>query len=239
MKTKYVVAVAAVALFALVQPSNAWFGAVEHPEHPRDGAIGPGEMKFHGGVGTNYPHYQHSVIEEVFIRYDFVFRLADGSDGIYPAGEVVEVEIPGNLNPDGSESSSFVISIPIGSFRDASNGFFYTFNPAGLKISQRHESYEWDFVGEDGVHQFWGDPNPGGVTLFWAYIRQRDEGEMVNLGIRMRVIDDRPDDGTAEPSPNFLDLLVGGPSLTIGNDGWETQMYNARNFWAGPYSPPD
>jgi hypothetical protein len=120
MKTKYVAAITVLVLFGLAEPSSAGSNPWFFPEHPRNGAIGPGEMKFHGGVGTNYPHNQHSVIEEVFIRYDFVFMLADGSDGIYPAGEVVEVEIPGNLNPDGSKSSSFVISIPIGSFRHAS-----------------------------------------------------------------------------------------------------------------------
>ena len=118
MKTKFIGAVAMLALFGLVEPSSAHYGAIENPEHPRDGRIRPGEMKFHGGLGTNFQEVKFSVTEEVFIRYDFTFILAEGSDGIYPAAEVVEIEMPGELNPDGSESSSFVISIPIGSFRE-------------------------------------------------------------------------------------------------------------------------
>ena len=238
MKTKYIWAVVILALFGLAAPSNAWFGSVEYPEHPRDGAIGPGEMRFHGGLGTGFSEFQFSTTEEVSIRYDFTFRLADDSDGIYPAAEVVEVEIPGELNVDGSESSSFVISIPIGSFREAANGFFYTFNPPGLEISQHYESYDWDFIGADGVQRYVvNEGAAGGVTLFWAFVRKRDADEVVNMSIRMRIIDDRYDSSTTEPAPKFLELLFGSPNLSIGNDGWETRLYAARDFWAGPYSP--
>ena len=224
MKTKYVVAVVTLALFGLVQPSSAWFGPLEHPDHPRDGAIVSGEMKFHGGVGTAF-----SRPEELFIRYDFTFKLAEGSDGIYPAAEVVEIEMPGELNPDGSESSSFIVSIPVGSFREGPNGFFYTWNPPGLMVTQNYDSYIWDFVGPDGVKKY----TPG-VTAFWAFIRQRDADEVANLSIKMRIIDNRYDDGTGEPTPNIVELLFGSPTLNIGNDGWKTRLYNARDFWAGP-----
>lgn len=241
MKTKYIGAVAILALFGFVEPSSAWFGPLEHPDHPRDGAIVSGEMKFHGGVGTAF-----SRPEELFIRYDFTFKLAEGSDGIYPAAEVVEIEMPGELNPDGSESSSFIISIPAGSFREGPNGFFYTWNPRGLMVTQNYGSYIWNFVGPDGVKKYWWDfvgPDgmpkyKPGVTNFWVVIHQRDAGEVVNLSIRMRIIDNRYDNGPVEPAPNFVELLFGGPTLNIGNDGWETQLYNARNFWAGPKPPP-
>lgn len=234
MKTKYTVVVAMLALFGLVEPSSAWFGPVEEPQHPRNGAIGPGEMRVHGGLGTGFREFEFSTTEEVFIRYDFTFKLAEDSDGIYPAAEVVEIEIPGELNPDGSESSSFVISIPMGAFREGPSGFFYTLNPSGLTVSQHHESNVWDFVGQHGIE--WYTP---GVTSFWAFIRQRDADEVANLSIRMRIIDNRYDDGTGEPTPNIVELLFGSPTLNIGNDGWETRLYNARDFWAGPYSPPD
>jgi len=240
MKTRYIAAVAMFALIGFVEPSGAWFGPLWHPDHPRDGAIGPGEMQFHGGLGTGFSEYQFSVTEEIFVIYDFTFRLAEDSDGIYPAAEVVEVEVPGELNPDGTESSSFVISIPIGAFREGPSGFFYTWNPPGLKVSQHYDSYAWDFVGSDGVQKYSGGVRTvGGVTSFWGVIHQRDPGEVLNMSIRMRIIDDRDDNGTSEPAPKFLELLFGSPNLNIGNDGWETRLYNARNFWAGPYSPPD
>ena len=234
MKTKYIGAVAMLALFGVVGSSSAHFGPLEHPDHPRDGAIRSGEMRVHGGLGTGFRQFEFSTTEEVFIRYDFAFRLAEGSDGIYPAAEVVEIEMPGELNPDSSESSAFVISIPIGSFQEGPSGFFYTWNPPGLKVSQHYESYVWDFVDSDGVRRDWS-----GVTSFWGFIRQRDAGEVVSMSIRMRIVDNRDDNGTAEPAPKFLELLFGSPTLNIGNDGWETRLYNARNFWAGPYSPPD
>ncbi len=41
MKTKYIGAVAMLALFGLVEPSIAHYGPLEHPDHPRDGLAGP------------------------------------------------------------------------------------------------------------------------------------------------------------------------------------------------------
>ena len=229
MKTKYFAAVAALALFGLVGPASAWFGPLEHPDHPDDGAINAGEMGFHGGVGTAF-----SRPEELFVRYDFTFKLAEDSDGIYPAAEVVEIEMPGALNLDGSESSSFVISIPMGAFREGPTGFFFSWNPPGLKVSQHDESDVWDFVGPHGIK--WYTP---GVTSFWAFIRQRDADQVANMSIRMRIIDNRYEDGARETATNIVELFFGSPVLNIGNDRWETRLYNARDFWAGPYSPDD
>jgi len=104
MNIKYIGAVAMLALFGFAEPSSADGG---------DWGVPAGDT-MRATVGLAHSGNGYSIC------YDFAFRLSENSDGIYPAGEVVEVEIPGNLNPDGSKSSSFVISIPIGSFRHAS-----------------------------------------------------------------------------------------------------------------------
>jgi hypothetical protein len=226
MKTKYFGAVAMLVLFGLVEPSSAQFSSGWSAQHKNPYFLAPGEMRVEGGLAF-------STTGELIILYDFTFKLAEGSEGIYPAAEVVEIEVPGELNPDGSESSAFVISIPIGSFHEGRTGFFYTWNPPGLKVSQHYESYVWDFVDSDGVRR-----DSGGVRSFWGYIHPRDVGEVVSMRIVMIITDNRYDNGAAEPAPKFLELLFGGPTLNIGNDGWETRPYWTHDFLAGPYSPP-
>ena len=219
MKTNYIRAIAMLALFGIIEPSSAQSGYrfVE----------GPGEMRAEGQL-------RGTLTGGVYVDYDLAFRLAEDSDGIYPGAEVVEIEIPGELNPDGSESSAFVISIPVGSFQDGPGDLLHTWNPPGLTVRQQYESYVWDFVGPDGVRR-----DSTGVRYFWAFIRQRDVGEVNTLGIRMVIRDNRNDGGTAEPAPKFLELMYGGPTLKIGNDGWETQPVRfLRPFRAGPYTPP-
>ena len=232
MKTKFVGAVAMLALFGLVEPSSAQFSSGWSAQHKSPYYLGPGDMRV-GGSFTTF------TTGEIHIAYDFTFKLAEDSDGIYPAAEVVEIEVPGELNPDGSESAAFVISIPIGSFQEGPVGFFYTWNPDGLRVSQQSESYVWDFVEAEGIRR-----GSSGVRTFWSVIHQRDPGEVLNMSIRMIIRDnryskDRFDIVTVEPTPKFLELLFGGPTLNIGSDGWESQPYHVNSFLAGPYSPPD
>jgi len=200
MKTKYIAGLALVMLFGFAKPSIA---------------LGPGEMRTQDSFGF----WERT--EELVVRYNFTFRLAEGSDGIYPAAEVVEIEVPGELYPDGSQSSAFVISIPIGSFQEGPIGFFYTWNTPGLKVSQHSGSDVWDFVGSDGV------------LRFWAFIRVRDADEVADVIIRMRMTDNRNNDGTIEPAPTIVELLFGGPTLSIGNDRWETQVRGASRISSG------
>lgn len=225
MKTKYIGAVAALALFGLAEQSSAQFSSGWSPQHKNPDVIVPGEMKVQGGFGF-------STTGELILRYNFAFLLAVDSDGIYPAAEMVEIEVPGELSPDGHESAAFVISIPIGSFQEAPTGFFLTWNPPGLTVSQHYESNVWEFVDSGGVRR---DAN--GVRAFWAFIRQREAGEVVNLDIKLIITDTRSDGGTTETAPRFLELVFGGPTLNIGNDKWETRPYTLGNFVAGPLPP--
>ena len=214
MKTRYITAIAMLALIGFAQPSTARFEPVYEL-----GPVEPGEMRVQQSVGIANADLS------VRVAYDFVFKLAEGSDGIYPAAEVVEIEVPGELSPDGSQSPAFVISIPVGSFHEGPAGFFYAWNPPGLKVSQHNKSDVWDFVGSDGVRK-----DSEGVWMFLAFIRVRDADQQVNVVIRMRMTDNRIHDGTIGPAPKIFELLTGSPTLSIGNDEWKTQLRGGRLF---------
>ena len=219
MKIRFYAVVVAMLLAGFMHSSNAQ---------------GPGEMRAEGylpgaGHGFGSGHVQ--------IIYYLTFKLANDSDGVYPAAERVEIEFPGELNPDGSESSSFVISIPAGAFQEGPTGIYWTWNPSGLTVCQRYESYVWDFVGPAGVQR----DASSGVRGFWASIRLRDFDEVASAKIWMMIKDNRYESAPAEPAPKFFDLLIGGPTLRIGNDGWETEIYSVwpASLKSKPYSPQD
>ena len=219
MKTKYIGAVVMLALFGFVQPSSA---------EGSSWGVPAGET-MRATVGLDVSGFAYSVC------YDFTFRLSEDSDGVYPAAEVVEIEVPGELNPDGSESSAFVISIPIGSFQEGPSGFFYTWNPPGLKVSQHYKSHVWDFVRLDDPYSYPGR-DAFGVKSLWGFIHQRDVGEGVSMRIRMQMGDTRLREERLEPS--FFELLYGAPTLKIGNDGWKSYLilYRPHRFVEGPCS---
>jgi len=205
MKTKYIAAVAMLALFGLMEPSSA--------EEGRWGVPAGETMRATIGLSIDRTGYK--------ICYNFTFRLGEDSDGIYPAAEVVEIEVPGELNPDGSKSSAFVISIPSGSFHGGPSGFFLSWNPPGLKVSQQHNgSSVLDFVKSDGPYTY-----PGysaiGVKSLWGWIHQRDVGEGISMSIKMY-------SGYRTSEPDFLELLYGAPILRIGNDEWKSYLNGWR-----------
>ncbi len=140
---------------------------------------------------------------------------------------MVEIEIPGELNPDGSRGSAFVISVPIGSFSlgglwNKKHPFFHLYNPPGLKVSQYYKSNIFDFVETDGPYTY---PGAGalGVQSFWGLIIQRGEGKGITMRIRINMTDSRPNE--LQQAPNFVELVHGSPTLRIGNDEWKSYLY--------------
>ena len=100
MNVFYIAAVAMIASFGLVESSNAQGGGWGVPAGDT--------MKASAGLMFTAGSYK--------VCYRFTFRLREDSDGIYPGTETVEIEIPGQVNPDGTKGSSFVISVPAGGF---------------------------------------------------------------------------------------------------------------------------
>ena len=184
-------------------------------------------MKAQAGVGSSY--------RGMHLCLDFNFRLRHDSDGIYPDAEVVEIEVPGELNPDGSEGSAFVISAPVGSFIrpdqalfiNKEDTLFVAFNPPGLKVSQHYKSDVFDFVTTDGPYVY---PHSGapGVTHFWGLVVQRDDSDGITMRIRIILTDSRPQ--SLQQAPSLLELLYGSPILRIGDDEWKSYLYT-------PYHP--
>lgn len=167
-----------------------------------------------------------SLADEVYlIRYDFAFRLPPGSNGIDPASEEVVIEVLGEPNPYGSGGSSFVIRISPGSFLESQNHIFTTWNPDGLRASQDHEDFNWDFISPDSVKRY-----------FWARIRSPEGTKTGNMRIWMWIFDNRDDAKAERPSPGMLDLLFGDMLLFIGEDQWQSQVGRVR-FRDDAYRP--
>lgn len=174
--------------------------------------------------------------------YRFTFKLREDSDGIYPGTETVEIEIPGEANPDGTEGSAFVISVPIGgfdrlwTFPDMSQHSF-SFNPPGLKVSQYHESsIIFDFVDTDGPLSY-PDPGAFGVNLFWGHIAQHANSDGIYMQVRLQFSDNRP--GDLQQTPNLVELLTGSPRLRIGDDEWKSYLYVPYSSVDEPPMTPD
>ena len=227
MKTKYIAVVAMLACLSLAQSSSAADGAWGVPTGDT--------MKAQAGVGTTY--------QGVHVCFEFTFRLREDSDGIYPEAEVVEIEVPGELNADGSEGSAFMISAPFGSFSKAVPGLHpnnedslgVAFNPRGLGVCQHFMCDVFDFVTTDGPYVY-PHPSAPGVTHFCGLIIQRDEGEGITMSIRTILTHSRPQ--SLRHAPSLLELLHGSPILRIGNDEWRSYLYTPYSpFW--PYLPID
>lgn len=155
----------------------------------------------------------------VQIRYDFEFALPEGSDGIFPATEIVEIRVAGELIPNGVKGSEFVISIPAGSFKQAQSGFFYTWNPLGLRISVYDGSFVWDYLPSDT----WIGRSDS-VRSLWAFIHPPVGDKFGSMRIWLPIRDNSYLGEQVFPTTNFFDLLFGDTTLKIGEDEWESRV---------------
>jgi len=155
----------------------------------------------------------------VQIRYDFEFALPEGSDGIFPATEIVEIRVAGELIPNGVKGSEFVISIPAGSFKQAQSGFFYTWNPLGLRVSVYDGSFVWDYLPSDT----WIGRSDS-VQSLWAFIHPPVGDKFGYMRIWLPIRDNSYLGEQAFPATNFFDLLFGDTTLKIGEDEWESRV---------------
>ncbi len=168
--------------------------------------------------------------------YELDFRLPESSGGVLPTAEVMEIEFQGNLNPDGSVGSAFIIAIPMEAFtkvpyrwtyRDGvvvpltRDGDLHAFNPAGLRVSQFHDSFVWDFLAADATPD-----EELGVERVWVFFRPPEGQKVGQISVRLRIRDNRPE--SVEPTPILPSLLAGNPALRIGQYEWKSQIQTVR-----------
>jgi len=168
--------------------------------------------------------------------YELDFRLPESSGGVLPTAEVMEIEFQGNLNPDGSVGSAFIIAIPMEGFTKAPYRWTYrdgvvvpltrdedllAFNPAGLRVSQFHDSFVWDFLAADATPD-----EELGVKQVFVYFRPPEGQKVGQISVRLIMRDNRPE--SVEPKPILTSLLAGTPALRMGQYEWKSQIQMVR-----------
>ena len=161
--------------------------------------------------------------------YDLDFRLPESSGGVLPTAEAIEIELQGDLNPDGSEGSAFVISIPMTSLIAGllGEGWHLAYNPPGLRISQVHHSFVWDFPVGAMQNEVRGENN------LFVLFRPPEAHKVGQIYVRLAIYDDRVE--LDESTPMLPNLLAGNPILRIGQYEWKSQIQAVR-FSSGRHS---
>jgi hypothetical protein len=179
----------------------------------------PGYLHAEGKIVNDYNKY--------VAFYDLDFRFPGASGGVLPTSATLELELEGDLNPDGSEGSALVVSFPMASlineqpvYGGLRQGASWAFNPAGLRIRQVHQSSIWDFPVGMTQEKF---SNEGNLFV----MLQPPEGRKVGqIYMRLVVVDNR--EGSAESTPALPNLLAGNPTLRIGRYEWTSQIQAVR-----------
>ena len=164
--------------------------------------------------------------------YELDFRLPESSGGVLPTAEVMEIEFQGNLNPDGSVGSAFIIAIPMEAFvkpwRWYTIGDLVATNPAGLRVSQFHDSVVWDFLAADATPD-----EELGVERVSVYFRPPEGEKVGQISVRLRIRDNRPE--SVEPKPTLTSLLAGTPALRLGQYEWRSEVkivtFSSKRQW--------
>ena len=189
---------------------------------------------------TGYLHADGRIILEpsglVRAFYELDFRLPESSGGVLPTAEVMEIEFQGNLNPDGSAGSAFIIAIPMEAFVTPLQRYtiidgvvrwltrdedLVATNPAGLRVSQFHDSFVWDFLAADATPD-----EELGVERVSVYFRPPEGQKVGQISVRLRIRDNRPE--SVEPKPVLTSLLAGTPTLRLGQYEWKSQVQTVR-----------